>query len=82
MKTLPEKFTSRMKQMLGEQYDAFIAEYDRPPVRGLRANLLKVSPQRLKELCPFELALTLTELADITLMDLNYAFDPFAQLKR
>lgn len=34
------------------------------------------------QLCPFELALTLTELADITLMDLNYAFDPFAQLKR
>ena len=55
MKTLPEKFTSRMKAMLGEQYDAFIAEYDRPPVRGLRANLLKVSPQRLEELCPFEL---------------------------
>jgi len=33
-------------------------------------------------LCPFELALSLTELADVTLMDLNYAFDPFAQLKR
>lgn len=33
-------------------------------------------------LCPFELALTLTELADVILMDLNYAFDPFAQLKR
>ena len=33
-------------------------------------------------LCPFELALTLTELADVILMDLNYAFDPFVQLKR
>ncbi len=33
-------------------------------------------------LCPFELALTMTELADVILMDLNYAFDPFAQLKR
>lgn len=33
-------------------------------------------------LCPFELALTLTGLADVILMDLNYAFDPFAQLKR
>ena len=55
MKTLPEKFTSRMKQMLGGQYQAFIAEYDKSPIRGLRANLLKVSPQRLRELCPFEL---------------------------
>lgn len=33
-------------------------------------------------LCPFELALRLTELADVALMDLNYAFDPFAQVKR
>lgn len=34
------------------------------------------------DICPFELALSLTELADVVLMDLNYAFDPFAQLKR
>lgn len=33
-------------------------------------------------LCPFEFALALTEMADVVLMDLNYAFDPFAQLKR
>ena len=34
------------------------------------------------ELCPFELALALTELADVSMMDLNYAFDPFAQVVR
>lgn len=33
-------------------------------------------------LCPFEFALALGELADVLLMDLNYAFDPFAQVKR
>ena len=44
-----------MKTMLGAQYDGFIAEYDKPPVRGLRANLLKVSPDKLREICPFEL---------------------------
>lgn len=33
-------------------------------------------------LCPFELALRLTELADVVLMDVNYAFDPFAQVIR
>ncbi len=33
-------------------------------------------------LCPFEFALALSEMADVLLMDLNYAFDPFAQLKR
>lgn len=34
------------------------------------------------DVCPFELALALVELADVVLMDLNYAFDPFAQVKR
>ncbi len=33
-------------------------------------------------ICPFEFALALSELADVLMMDLNYAFDPFAQLKR
>ena len=33
-------------------------------------------------ICPFELALSLTELADVVLMDINYVFDPFAQVKR
>ena len=33
-------------------------------------------------LCPFELALALTELADVVMMDLNYVFAPFAQVKR
>ena len=34
------------------------------------------------QICPFEFALSLCEIADVILMDLNYAFDPFAQLKR
>lgn len=33
-------------------------------------------------ICPFELALTLVDLADVVLMDVNYAFDPFAQVAR
>ena len=33
-------------------------------------------------LCPFELALSLCDLADVALMDMNYAFDPFAQIVR
>lgn len=36
----------------------------------------------LHQICPFELALALCEIADVVLMDLNYAFDPFAQVKR
>ncbi len=33
-------------------------------------------------LCPFEFALALCEYADISLMDLNYAFDPMVQVNR
>ena len=32
------------------------------------------------DLCPFEFALALAGLADVALMDVNYAFDPFVQL--
>ncbi len=49
---------------------------------GLWNDEVIVNTAETFHLCPFELALTLTGLADITLMDLNYAFDPFAQLKR
>ncbi len=50
---LPELFKERMKQDLGEAYDAFIAEYDKPPYRGFRVNTLKLSPERLLELFPY-----------------------------
>lgn len=33
-------------------------------------------------ICPFELSLALTEMADVVMMDLNHMFDPFAQIKR
>jgi len=34
------------------------------------------------QLCPFELSLRLTELADVVMMDVNHLFDPFAQIIR
>ena len=41
---LPEVFTSRMKDMLGDEYDAFIASFDEPSVKGIRINTSKVEP--------------------------------------
>ncbi|HBJ19423.1 MAG TPA: hypothetical protein DDY70_06800 [Clostridiales bacterium] len=32
--------------------------------------------------CPYELALTYAELADVVILDFNYLFDPFVYLKR
>ena len=34
------------------------------------------------QLCPFELALALVEIADVVLMDYNYMFDPGARIQR
>jgi len=35
---LPEEFENRMKSYLGNEYDEFIASYDKPEVKGLRIN--------------------------------------------
>lgn len=46
------------------------------------------SPQRIREtadrhcLCPFELSLSLAELADLTICDYNYALDPAVHIQR
>lgn len=37
---------------------------------------------RAYEICPFELSLDLTEIADVVICDYNYVFDPRVRLKR
>jgi len=39
---LPESFLLRMRGLLGERFDEFLACYDRPNERGLRINTLKL----------------------------------------
>lgn len=51
---LPVEFESRMKIMLGTDYDSFINCYSLPPVRGLRVNTLKISKDDFLKLCPWE----------------------------
>ena len=40
-------FCNRMRTMLGEEYPAFLASYDRPPARGLRVNRRYISDETL-----------------------------------
>lgn len=40
---IPEGFTQRMERLLGEEYPAFLASYDRPRNVGLRLNPLKAA---------------------------------------
>ena len=46
---LPENFMSRMEQMLGEDFSAFLDCYDRPPFRGIRLNPLKCTREILEK---------------------------------
>ena len=47
---LPETFLSRMQKRLGERFPAFLRALDAPPVRGVRANLLKTDASSLARL--------------------------------
>ena len=50
---LPQEFLSRMKNMLGEDYDAFLAGFDLPRSYGLRINTAKISCAEFEALVPF-----------------------------
>ena len=47
MADLPVRFEERMKALLGEEYPAFAASYDKERVQGLRFNSLKF-PDRIR----------------------------------
>ena len=52
---LPQEFLLRMKNDIGVEFGDFLASYDMPAARGVRANTLKVSAEELKALAPFPL---------------------------
>jgi len=41
---LPLKFQETMKEILGEDYDRFLASYQKPVYNGIRMNTLKITP--------------------------------------
>ena len=46
MTQLPEGFKKRMRELLGEEYEAFAASYEKERVQGLRFNSLKTAKGR------------------------------------
>ncbi|MED5019658.1 RsmB/NOP family class I SAM-dependent RNA methyltransferase [Paenibacillus chibensis] len=52
---LPAAFEERMKSILQDQYDRFIASYDHDPYSGIRVNTLKISVEDLLALSPWRL---------------------------
>lgn len=56
MAKLPDSFLQQMKRLLREEFPDFLDSYDRPRQQGIRANGLKISAERFRELSPFPLA--------------------------
>lgn len=52
---LPQDFTRRMQELLGEDYEAFMQSYERDSFGGLRANTLKIKYEDFTDEMPFTL---------------------------
>ena len=50
---LPKAFLERMKEMLGEEFDAFFKSYENPRTYGLRVNTAKISCEEFEQIVPF-----------------------------
>lgn len=55
MRELPELFKARMKEQLKDEYEDFLACYEREGYAGLRINTGKISVERFRGLFPFPL---------------------------
>lgn len=52
---LPPLFIDRMQQLLGSEYEAFLASYEAPRYAGIRVNTLKIGRDTFLECSPFSL---------------------------
>lgn len=52
---LPDIFENKMKTLLREEFDDYIACYEEPRLYGLRVNTKKISVAEFQNICPFEI---------------------------
>lgn len=72
---LPSQFLQRMEAMLGDEFAAFEKSFHRERYSGLRANLLKTSVDKLKQVQPFS-------LESIPWCESGFYYDGPAELER
>lgn len=53
MMNLPEKFLASMKELLSEEYDAYIESFQMPRHYGLRVNTSKITTEEFERIAPF-----------------------------
>lgn len=52
---LPRAFEDKMKNLLREEYQDYIACYEEPRYYGLRVNTNKISVEEFRQICPFDI---------------------------
>ncbi len=55
MNNLPESFLNTMRELLGDEFEAFLEAYDHPRQYGLRVNTDKVTVEQFERIAPFSL---------------------------
>lgn len=52
---IPEAFALRMREMLGDEYEQYLASYQEPRNYGLRVNTMKITAEEFEKKSPFSL---------------------------
>ena len=52
---LPIAFVDKMKRLLGDEFEEYIACYDEKRLYGLRVNTKKISVEEFQKICPFDI---------------------------
>lgn len=52
---LPVAFEEKMKKLLGEEFPDYIKCYEEPRFYGLRVNTKKITVEKFREICPFDI---------------------------
>lgn len=55
MVELPDEFVKRMRARLGADFENFLKSYEKPPVKGVRVNTLKLSESEFEKISPIKL---------------------------
>lgn len=56
MDFLPETFKDKMRELLGDELDSFLACFDEKHNAGLRVNTLKLTPQKFEGIAPVQIS--------------------------
>ena len=49
---LPSNYLEEMKELLGDQYEAYLASFEQKTRQGLRVNTAKIAPETFRQKAP------------------------------